>query len=177
MAVAPLPENAPVPASGDAAVLKQPGGSCRCQHPVYPSQECWYQGMILLGSVPFTCGLCRKSSAVMQALPHALHLPGQQHHLPMQTGLESYIPLMPSLSLDSFFASCDEREAAHQRAQQPPAMMENVLPAWGEDLNNAPGGSLQAAADWQACTSPFHCLPCIRPYLQHGADFNSAQHA
>lgn len=86
-----------------------------------------------------------------QALPHGLHIPGQGHHMPVQHGLEPYIPLMPSLSLDSFFASCDEREAAAHRAQQPPAMMENVLPAWGEDLINGPGGSLQAGADWQAC--------------------------
>ena len=104
---------------------------------------------------------------MLQALPHALHLPGQQqqHHLPMQHGLESYIPLMPSLSLDSFFASCDEREAAAQRAQQPPAMMENVLPAWGEDLNNAPGGSLQGNADWQACARTLICLPFSSPIL------------
>ena len=86
----------------------------------------------------------------MQALPHAFHMQGHAHHMPVQHGLESYIPLMPSLSLDSFFGSCEEREAAAQRAQQPPAMMENVLPAWGEDLNNGPGGSLQGA-DWQAC--------------------------
>ena len=125
----------------------------------------------MLGSFHiFDLAIHKVLTASIQALPHALHLPGQQHHLPMQTGLESYIPLMPSLSLDSFFASCDEREAAHQRAQQPPAMMENVLPAWGEDLNNAPGGSLQAAADWQARGSPFHCLPCFGPDLKHGLD-------
>lgn len=85
----------------------------------------------------------------MQALPHSMHLPGQPPHMPVQPGLESYIPLMPSLSLDSFFASCDERDAAARHAQQPPALMENVLPAWGEDLNNVPEGSLQAGADWQ----------------------------
>ena len=97
----------------------------------------------------------------MQALPHGLHLPAPAHHMHVHSGLESYIPLMPSLSLDSFFASCDEREAAAQRAHQPVAMMENVLPAWGEDLNNAPGGSLQAGADWQACI-PVCLSLCLR---------------
>ena len=114
-------------------------------------------------AVPFL----KSCSAVMQALPHAFHMQGQAHHMPVQPGLESYIPLMPSLSLDSFFASCDEREAAAQRAQQPPAMMENVLPAWGEDLNNGPGGSLQALTGRHA-TSSFSSLTSASVLQQCG---------
>ncbi|CAL8460857.1 g388 [Coccomyxa elongata] len=78
---------------------------------------------------------------------HALLQPHAQHH--QQHPVDPYIPLMPSLSLDSFFGAYDERDMAAQRAQAPPPMMENVLPAW-EDLSNGPSNSLQAGADWRS---------------------------
>ncbi len=77
---------------------------------------------------------------------HPAHQLLHQHHH-QQHPVDPYIPLMPSLSLDSFFGAYDDRDAA-QRAQAPPPMMENVLPAW-EDLSNGPSNSLQAAADWR----------------------------
>ncbi|MFX6853752.1 hypothetical protein ABTH64_18870, partial [Acinetobacter baumannii] len=65
-----------------------------------------------------------------------------------QHPIDPYMPLMPSLSLDSFFASYDEQNAAAQRAQAPLQLVENVLPAW-EDLGNGQSGSL-AVADWHS---------------------------
>lgn len=82
---------------------------------------------------------------------HALLQPHAQHH--PQHPVDPYIPLMPSLSLDSFFGAYDERDMAAQRAQAPPPMMDNVLPAW-EDLSNGPSNSLQTGADWRVCIMP-----------------------
>ena len=90
---------------------------------------------------------------------HALLQPHAQHH--QQHPVDPYIQLMPSLSLDSFFGAYDERDMAAQRAQAPPPMMENVLPAW-EDLSNGPSNSLQAGADWRvrACP-PLYTACCL----------------
>ncbi len=89
----------------------------------------------------------------MQGMPQGLS-PALQHALAQGQGmgmnhsLDSLIPLLPSFSLDSFFAGCEAGNAAAARAQAPPPMMENVLPAW-EDLSNKPSGSLQTGADWR----------------------------
>lgn len=82
-------------------------------------------------------------------MPHAFHaLAAQGQGVNPQHPIDPYMPLMPSLSLDSFFASYDEQNAAAQRAQAPLQLVENVLPAW-EDLGNGQSGSL-AVADWHS---------------------------
>jgi hypothetical protein len=112
---------------------------------------------------------------VVQALPHALHALGQAMN--PQHGMDPYIPMMPSLSLDSFFASYDEQSAAAQRAQAPPSLVENVLPAW-EDVGNGQSGSLQGGGDWRvrpelSSISPFHkaalASNCLWCFFDHGA--------
>lgn len=102
--------------------------------------------------------------AGLQGLPagHPAHQLLPQHH--QQHHVDPYIPLMPSLSLDSFFGAYDDRDAAAQRAQAPPPMMENVLPAW-EDLSNGPSNSLQAAADWRVCPNASLTVPLSRRML------------
>jgi hypothetical protein len=92
-------------------------------------------------------------------MPHVFHaLAAQGQGMNPQHPMDPYIPLMPSLSLDSFFASYDEQNAAAQRAQVPPQLVENVLPAW-EDLGNGQSGSLQAGADWRVSYPHFSFAP------------------
>jgi hypothetical protein len=104
-----------------------------------------------------------------QGLPQALQAMAQAQAAGQGMGpggLDPYIPLLPSFSLDSFFAGCEPgSEAAARAAQQAAAVggaaaaqqqlagMEHVMPAW-EELGanlapNGPSGSLQGGVDWR----------------------------
>ena len=133
--------------------------ACRCIE-MSCVGSCAVELAALLCMAPWACRDTAPSS-IEVVLQFVQGLPGlqglatghpilSQHPHHPQHPIDPYVPLMPSLSLDSFFASYDERDLAAQRAQAPPPMMENVLPAW-EDLSNGPSGSLQGGPDWRVC--------------------------